>query len=104
MFPLFVLVAVIIILERTHEHHSSSIFIAEEGKRLVCGFLQIAEANNITAILDAVDDGLIEKDPTRKAIVKALPQEQSKWYENMTSDIFCRLVGRLNNIIPLEEL
>ena len=40
----------------------------------------------------------------RKAIAKALPQEQSKWYDNMTSDIFCRLVGRLNNIIPLEEL
>ena len=40
----------------------------------------------------------------RKAIVKALPQEQSKWYDNMTSDIFCRLVGRLANIIPLEEL
>ena len=40
----------------------------------------------------------------RKAIVKALPQEQSKWYDNMTLDIFCRLVGRLNNIIPLEEL
>ena len=40
----------------------------------------------------------------RKAIVKALPQEQSKWYDNITSDIFCRLVGRLNNIIPLEEL
>ena len=40
----------------------------------------------------------------RKAIVKALPQEQSKWYDNMTSDIFCRLVGRLGNIIPLEEL
>lgn len=40
----------------------------------------------------------------RKAIVNALPQEQSKWYDNMTSDIFCRLVGRLANIIPLEEL
>lgn len=40
----------------------------------------------------------------RKAIAKALPQEQSKWYDNMTLDIFCRLVGRLNNIIPLEEL
>ena len=40
----------------------------------------------------------------RKAIAKALPQEQSKWYDNMTSDIFCRLVGRLANIIPLEEL
>lgn len=40
----------------------------------------------------------------RKAIVKALPQEQSKWYDNITSDIFCRLVGRLDNIIPLEEL
>ena len=40
----------------------------------------------------------------RKAIVKALPQEQSKWYDNMTTDIFCRLVGRLANIIPLEEL
>ena len=40
----------------------------------------------------------------RKAIAKALPQEQSKWYDNMTSDIFCRLVGRLDNIIPLEEL
>ena len=40
----------------------------------------------------------------RKAIVKALPQEQSKWYDNMTSDLFCRLVGRLANIIPLEEL
>ena len=40
----------------------------------------------------------------RKAIVNALPQEQSKWYDNMTSDIFCRLVGRLDNIIPLEEL
>ena len=40
----------------------------------------------------------------RKAIVKALPQEQSKWYDNITSDIFCRLVGRLANIIPLEEL
>ena len=40
----------------------------------------------------------------RKAIAKALPQEQSKWYDNMTSDIFCRLVGRLGNIIPLEEL
>lgn len=35
----------------------------------------------------------------RKAIVKALPQEESKWYDNMTSDIFCRLVGRLANII-----
>ena len=40
----------------------------------------------------------------RKAIAKALPQEKSKWYDNMTSDIFCRLVGRLANIIPLEEL
>ena len=40
----------------------------------------------------------------RKAIAKALPQEQSKWYDNMTSDIFCCLVGRLDNIIPLEEL
>ena len=40
----------------------------------------------------------------RKAIVNALPQEQSKWYDNMTTDIFCRLVGRLANIIPLEEL
>ena len=40
----------------------------------------------------------------RKAIAKALPQEQSKWYDNMTTDIFCRLVGRLANIIPLEEL
>ncbi len=40
----------------------------------------------------------------RKAIVKALPQEQSKWYDNMTTDIFCRLVGRLANIIPLGEL
>lgn len=40
----------------------------------------------------------------RKAIVKALPQEESKWYDNMTSDIFCRLIGRLANIIPLEEL
>ena len=40
----------------------------------------------------------------RKAIVKALPQEQSKWYDNITSDIFCRLVGRLANIIPIEEL
>ena len=37
----------------------------------------------------------------RKAIVKALPQEQSKWYDNMTTDIFCRLVGRLDNLIPL---
>ena len=40
----------------------------------------------------------------RKAIVKALPQEQSKWYDKITSDIFCRLVGRLANIIPIEEL
>ena len=40
----------------------------------------------------------------RKAIAKALPQEQSKWYDNMTSDIFYRLVGRLANIIPIEEL
>ena len=40
----------------------------------------------------------------RKAIVKALPQEQSKWYDNMTSDIFCRLIARLDNIIPIEKL
>lgn len=40
----------------------------------------------------------------RSAIVKALPQEQSRWYDNMTTDIFYRLVGRLANIIPLEEL
>ena len=40
----------------------------------------------------------------RSAIVKALPQEQSRWYDNMTTDIFCRLVGRLANIIPIEEL
>lgn len=40
----------------------------------------------------------------RKAIAKALPQEQSKWYQNITDDIHCRIIGKLANIIPLEEL
>ena len=30
------------------------------------------------AILDAVDDGLIERDPTRKAIIKGKPPAQKK--------------------------
>ena len=40
----------------------------------------------------------------RKAIVQALPQEQSRWYQNITDDIHCRIIGKLANIIPLEEL
>ena len=40
----------------------------------------------------------------RKAIAKALPQEQSRWYQNITDDIHCRIIGKLANIIPLEEL
>ena len=40
----------------------------------------------------------------RKAIAKALPQEQSQWYQNITDDIHCRIIGKLDNIIPLEEL
>ena len=40
----------------------------------------------------------------RKAIVNALPQEQGQWYQNITDDIHCRIIGKLDNIIPLEEL
>lgn len=39
----------------------------------------------------------------RKAIVAALPKQQSISYDNLTADIHCRMIGKLASIIPYEE-
>ena len=39
----------------------------------------------------------------RKAIAAALPKKQGISYNNLTTDIYCRLIGKLACIIPYEE-
>ena len=39
----------------------------------------------------------------RKAIAAALPKQQGISYDNLTTDIYCRLIGKLACIIPYEE-
>lgn len=39
----------------------------------------------------------------RQAIASALPKEQGKYYDNITADIHCRLIGKLADLIPYEE-
>ena len=39
----------------------------------------------------------------RKAIAVALPKQQGISYDNLTTDIYCRLIGKLACIIPYEE-
>lgn len=39
----------------------------------------------------------------RKAIAAALPKQQGIFYNNLTTDIYCRLIGKLACIIPYEE-
>lgn len=39
----------------------------------------------------------------RKAIAAALPKQQGISYDNLTTDIYCRLIGKLASIIPYEE-
>lgn len=39
----------------------------------------------------------------RKAIAAALPKQQGISYDNLTTDIYCRLIDKLASIIPYEE-
>lgn len=39
----------------------------------------------------------------RKAIAAALPKQQGNSYDNLTADIHCRMIGKLDNIIPYGE-
>ena len=39
----------------------------------------------------------------RKAIAAAIPKQQGISYDNLTTDIYCRLIGKLACIIPYEE-
>ena len=39
----------------------------------------------------------------RQAIAAALPKKQGKYYDNITADIHSRLVGKLDDVIPLEK-
>ena len=38
----------------------------------------------------------------RQAIAAALPEDQGEFYDNITADIHCRLIGKLDDIIPYE--
>ena len=58
VFSVLVLETEVIVHERAHEHHSGSIFVAEERERLVGGILQIAEADDVAAVLDAVENAV----------------------------------------------
>lgn len=40
----------------------------------------------------------------RQAIAATLPDKQSKSYNYLTADIHCRIVGRLEWLVPFEEL
>lgn len=39
----------------------------------------------------------------RQAIASALPEEQGNSYDNITADIHCRIIGKLEDLIPYEE-
>ena len=39
----------------------------------------------------------------RQAIASALPEEQGKSYDNITADIHCRIIGKLEDLIPYVE-